>query len=55
MRKSEKDVLIEKVKNLPDDAVAKVLIFMAGLEAGAAVDAENKRKGIGEAMETPDE
>lgn len=34
MESAEKNILIEKVKHLPPEQVEKVLIFIAGLEAG---------------------
>lgn len=35
MEPTEKDIVIEKVKEMPPEQVAKVLIFIAGLEAGS--------------------
>ena len=40
MEPTEKDIVIEKVKEMPPEQVAKVLIFIAGLEAGSSI--ENK-------------
>lgn len=34
MESTEKDILIEKIANMPPEQVSKVLIFIAGLEAG---------------------
>lgn len=44
MEPTEKDIVIEKVKEMPPEQVAKVLIFIAGLEAGGSLktNAENK-------------
>lgn len=35
MEPAEKDIVIEKIKEMPPEQVAKVLIFIAGLEAGS--------------------
>ena len=40
MEPAEKDMVIEKVKEMPPEQVAKVLIFIAGLEAGSDIRAE---------------
>lgn len=37
MESTEKDILIEKIKNMPLEHVEKILIFIAGLEAGQSV------------------
>lgn len=37
MKHTEKDILIEKVKKLPPEDISKVLIFIAGLEAGGEI------------------
>lgn len=37
MEPTEKDILIEKITNMPPEQVTKVLIFIAGLEAGNRV------------------
>lgn len=34
MNSTEKDILIEKIKKMPQEYVEKILIFIAGLEAG---------------------
>lgn len=34
MESTEKNILIKKITNMPPEQVAKVLIFIAGLEAG---------------------
>lgn len=38
MEPTEKDIVIEKVKEMPTEQVAKVLIFIAGLEAGSNIE-----------------
>lgn len=38
MEPTEKDIVIEKVKEMPPEQVAKVLIFIAGLEAGSNIE-----------------
>lgn len=35
MDPTEKDIAIKKIKEMPPEQVAKVLIFIAGLEAGS--------------------
>lgn len=35
MESTEKDILIEKVKAMPPEQLEKLLIFIAGLEAGS--------------------
>lgn len=40
MKSTEKDILIEKITNMPPEQVAKVLIFIAGLEAGNRIAEE---------------
>lgn len=37
MEPTEKDIVIEKVKEMPAEQVEKVIIFMAGLEAGSSI------------------
>ena len=37
MEPTEKDIVIEKIKELPPEQVVKVLIFIAGLEAGGNI------------------
>lgn len=37
MEPTEKDIVIEKIKELPSEQVSKVLIFIAGLEAGSVI------------------
>mgnify|MGYP000408705857 CR=1 FL=1 len=37
MEPTEKDIVIEKIKEMPPEQVAKVLIFIAGLEAGGNI------------------
>lgn len=37
MEPTEKDIVIEKIKDMPPEQVAKVLIFIAGLEAGSNI------------------
>lgn len=37
MEPTEKDIVIEKLKEMPPEQVAKVLIFIAGLEAGESI------------------
>lgn len=39
MEPAEKDIVIEKIKEMPPEQVAKVLIFIAGLEAGNNINA----------------
>lgn len=43
MEPTEKDIVIEKVKDMPPEQVAKVLIFIAGLEAGSDFKAEYEK------------
>lgn len=38
MEPTEKDIIIKKVKDMPPEQVAKLLIFIAGLEAGSNID-----------------
>lgn len=40
MKPTEKDIVIEKIKDMPSEQVSKVLIFIAGLEAGENIKAE---------------
>lgn len=34
MKHTEKDLVINKIREMPEEQVSKVLIFIAGLEAG---------------------
>lgn len=34
MEPTEKDIVIEKIMEMPEEQVAKVMIFIAGLKAG---------------------
>ena len=34
MEPTEKDIVIEKIREMPEEQVKKLLIFIAGLEAG---------------------
>ncbi len=34
MEPTEKDIVIEKIREMPEEQVEKVIIFIAGLEAG---------------------
>lgn len=45
MEPTEKDIVIEKIMKMPTEQVAKVLIFIAGLEAGEEI---RERNGIEE-------
>lgn len=38
MEPTEKDIVIGKIKELPPEQVSKVLIFIAGLEAGSNIE-----------------
>lgn len=40
MKPTEKDIVIEKIKDMPPEQVSKVLIFIAGLEAGENIKAK---------------
>ena len=42
MESAERDILIEKVKEMSPEQVEKVLIFIAGLEAGGSISKEQK-------------
>jgi len=42
MKPTEKDIVIEKIMEMPAEQVAKVLIFIAGLEAGDEIKGRNK-------------
>lgn len=43
-----RNMAIAKIANMPDEQVLKVLIFMAGMEAGeAAKDAGRQKAGVG--------
>lgn len=44
MEPTEKDIVIEKVKDMPPEQVAKVLIFIAGLEAGGNIEDKPEMK-----------
>lgn len=44
MDSSEKNILIEKIVNMPPEQVMKVLIFIAGLEAGEKLKEVNRIK-----------
>ncbi len=50
MESTEKDLVIEKVKDMPVEQVSKVLIFIAGLEAGVNIETKSKSEegGISE-------
>lgn len=46
MEPTEKDIVIEKIKEMPAEQVSKVLIFIAGLEAGENINMKvEKEKG----------
>lgn len=40
MKPTEKDIVIEKIKDMPPEQVSKVLIFIAGLEAGENINSK---------------
>ncbi len=40
----EKELAIQKITEMSGERVAKVLIFMAGMEAGRIIDEENEQK-----------
>ena len=42
MKPTEKDIVIEKIMEMPAEKVAKVLIFIAGLEAGDEIKCSNE-------------
>ena len=44
MEPTEKDIVIDKVKDMPPEQVAKVLIFIAGLEAGSNIEDKTESK-----------
>lgn len=44
MESTEKTILIEKIINMPPEQVAKVLIFIAGLEAGDKITEKMKNR-----------
>lgn len=46
MEPTEKDIVIEKVKSMPPEQVAKVLIFIAGLEAGSNIEDKLELKRV---------
>lgn len=37
MKPAEKDIVIEKIRQMPEEQVEKVMIFVAGLEAGGQI------------------
>lgn len=41
-----KDVVIKKILDMPQEQVAKVLIFMAGMEAEHNINKQNKTEQI---------
>lgn len=43
METREKDIVIEKIKEMTPEQVEKVLIFIAGLEAGSGIQSEDNR------------
>lgn len=43
MEPTEKDIVIKKIINMPVEQVEKVLIFIAGLEAGSGFSGEKKK------------
>lgn len=40
----DKEMAIRKITEMPRESVAKVLIFMAGMEAGRIIDEKDKQK-----------
>jgi hypothetical protein len=40
MEPTEKDIVIEKIKEMPAEQVVKVRIFIAGLEAGENINSK---------------
>jgi len=44
MEPIEKDIVIKKIMELEPEQVSKVLIFIAGLEAGRNMDAEQEKE-----------
>jgi len=48
MESAEKNILIEKIRNMPPEQVEKVLIFVAGLEAGNLIKEAQKNKILDE-------
>lgn len=40
----DKEIAIRKITEMPTERVAKVLIFMAGMEAGRIIDEKNEQK-----------
>lgn len=46
MNLTEKDIVIEKIKDLPQEQVKKVLIFIAGLEAGDSIKIKSNTEKI---------
>lgn len=44
MEPTEKDIVIEKIMEMPVEQVSKVLIFIAGLEAGSNAEERQKEK-----------
>lgn len=47
MKPTEKDIVIEKIMEMPAEKVAKVLIFIAGLEAGENINTKSEIKKSG--------
>lgn len=43
MELTEKDIVIKKIMELEPEQVSKVLIFIAGLEAGQSMTAEQEK------------
>lgn len=37
MEHTEKDIVIEKIREMPEEQVAKILIFIAGMGAGGQI------------------
>ena len=46
MEPTEKDIVIEKIKDMPQEQVSKVLIFIAGLEAGSKLPIEEEPSAL---------
>lgn len=44
MEPTEKDIVIEKIMEMPAEKVSKVLIFIAGLEAGSNAEEGQEKK-----------
>lgn len=47
MDSMEMDIVIEKIKEMPAEQVSKVLIFIAGLEAGENINKKLKEEREG--------